>query len=323
MAVIQHPSPRTSLQEFLRAVTQTQPSSADSSKTFLPSEVRFTAAVGSGFYRSDQWVKYWDLGEAPHPGVNTELGLTPERFENKNSDSNGQSCPFPISILIIYLEASTTFTAMGCSPSGPETDGIQPPRCQNYRYIRCGSIGNLIHTESWERDRFEEGNMMLVWVLVLTALLASDVTGANNSLEEETRVLSQGRCVKGWYKYPRLNNCYRYFPRARTWASAEVFCKRQPHSGHLATVTSLIHNNFILEVIRASCKPKRHVWIGLNNKAKGGSFTWIDGSSSKYRRCDADEGNRRRRCWLIRRNGSWRSIRCGHRRPFVCTYRLH
>ncbi|XP_078251345.1 snaclec A8-like, partial [Rhinoraja longicauda] len=198
-----------------------------------------------------------------------------------------------------------------------------PPRCQNYRYIRCGSIGNLIHTESWERDRFEEGNMMLVWVLVLTALLASDVTGANNSLEEETRVLSQGRCVKGWYKYPRLNNCYRYFPRARTWASAEAFCKRQPHSGHLATVTSLIHNKFILEVIRASCKPKRHVWIGLNNKAKGGSFTWIDGSSSKYRRCDADEGNRRRRCWLIRRNGSWRSIRCGHRRPFVCTYRLH
>ncbi|XP_078251344.1 snaclec bitiscetin subunit beta-like [Rhinoraja longicauda] len=165
--------------------------------------------------------------------------------------------------------------------------------------------------------------MMLVWVLVLTALLASDVAGANNSLEEETRVLSQGRCVKGWYKYPRLNNCYRFFPRRRSWASAEAFCKRQPHSGHLATVTSLIHNKFILEVIRASCKPKSHVWIGLNNRVKGGPFTWIDGYPLRYQRCDADEEDKRRRCWLIRRNGSWRSIRCGHRLSFVCTYRLH
>ncbi|XP_078276264.1 snaclec VP12 subunit A-like [Rhinoraja longicauda] len=164
--------------------------------------------------------------------------------------------------------------------------------------------------------------MMLVWVLVLTALLASDVTGANNSLEEETRVLSRGRCVKGWYKYPRLNNCYRYFPQARTWTSAEAFCRRQPHSGHLATVTSLIHNKFILEVIRASSNPKRHVWIGLNN-IKGGPFTWIDGSSSKYRCCDEDKANETGRCWLIFRDGSWKLEKCDRTRSFVCTYRLH
>ncbi|XP_078264205.1 uncharacterized protein LOC144598185 [Rhinoraja longicauda] len=128
--------------------------------------------------------------------------------------------------------------------------------------------------------------MMLMWVLVLTALLASDVAETTDSLgPEETqqdlemRALSEGPCAENWFYFPKLTSCYQFFIHKRTWSDAEAFCKQQAHYGHLATVTSSEHNTFITNM----SKGKPYTWIGLNDRSQEGTFTWIDGSPSSYR----------------------------------------
>ncbi|XP_078264214.1 alpha-N-acetylgalactosamine-specific lectin-like [Rhinoraja longicauda] len=128
--------------------------------------------------------------------------------------------------------------------------------------------------------------MMLMWVLVLTALLASDVAETTDSLgPEETqqdlemRGLSEGPCAENWFYFPKLTSCYQFFSHKRTWSDAEAFCKQQTHYGHLATVTSSEHNTFITNM----SKGKPYTWIGLNDRSQEGTFTWIDGSPSSYR----------------------------------------
>ncbi|XP_055509223.1 uncharacterized protein LOC129707851 [Leucoraja erinacea] len=150
-------------------------------------------------------------------------------------------------------------------------NGLQDARTT--RIYGCNSIGNLIDTESWERERFEEGNMMLVWVLVLTALLASDVAETTDSLEPEVtqlhlekRGLVNGPCAENWFYYPALSSCYRFFPQELTWLDAETFCNLQQSYGHLATVALSDQNTFINNVI--GTVSKAHAWIGLNDSRK-------------------------------------------------------
>ncbi|XP_051889652.1 snaclec bothroinsularin subunit beta-like [Pristis pectinata] len=138
--------------------------------------------------------------------------------------------------------------------------------------------------------------MMLVWVLVLTALFVSDVAGRNNSLEvEETqrdlkkREIATGPCDEDWFYYTPLNSCYRFFSQQRTWQEAEDFCNHHPHYGELASVTSKEHNTFISNVIGAVNEDKPFAWIGLNDRCKEGTYTWIDGSSWKYRNRAQDQ----------------------------------
>ncbi|XP_032895849.1 uncharacterized protein LOC116985273 isoform X2 [Amblyraja radiata] len=71
--------------------------------------------------------------------------------------------------------------------------------------------------------------MMLVWVLVLTTLLASDVAGTSNSLglEEtqhhiEKRDVGKKDCKVDWVYYPPLKSCFRFFCDNRTWTNAET-----------------------------------------------------------------------------------------------------
>ncbi|XP_055509544.1 snaclec alboaggregin-D subunit alpha-like [Leucoraja erinacea] len=107
--------------------------------------------------------------------------------------------------------------------------------------------------------------MMLVWVLVLTALLASDVAGATGSLEtEETSSLIQGNCDPGWNYFERT--CHRYYSEKRTWKSSLDACRELAHAQYLVTVTSAKHSKFIMQVIgkvEGACRAKPHAWIGL------------------------------------------------------------
>ncbi|XP_078264228.1 snaclec 1-like [Rhinoraja longicauda] len=117
--------------------------------------------------------------------------------------------------------------------------------------------------------------MMLMCVLVLTALLASDVAGTTDSLgPEETqqdlemRALSEGPCAENWFYFPKLRSCYQFFSHNKNWSDAEAFCKQQAHYGHLATVTSSEHDTFITNVIAAVIKGNPFAWIGLNDRCE-------------------------------------------------------
>ncbi|XP_078251380.1 C-type lectin mannose-binding isoform-like [Rhinoraja longicauda] len=172
--------------------------------------------------------------------------------------------------------------------------------------------------------------MMLMCVLVLTALLASDVAGTTDSLEpEETqqdlemRALSEGPCAENWFYFPKLTSCYQFFSDNKTWSDAEAFCKQQAHYGHLATVISSEHDTFITNVIAAVIKGNPFVWIGLNDRCEEGTFTWIDGSPSSYRHWNRNQPDNQRNedCGHTHYNGAWNDLPCDRKIGFVCSYK--
>ncbi|XP_051889653.1 galactose-specific lectin nattectin-like isoform X1 [Pristis pectinata] len=175
---------------------------------------------------------------------------------------------------------------------------------------------------------------MLVWVLVLTALLVSDVAGRNNSFEvEETqrdlekRGIFRGPCDESWFYFSELNSCYRFFSQEKTWQEAEDFCNRNTWVGQLPSVTSSEHNRFISYVIHALSGRKAHAWIGLNDRCKEGTYTWIDGSTRKYKnwaKGQPDNYGGLEHCVHIKFNGddTWNDARCDMKIGFVCSYKL-
>ncbi|XP_072097078.1 snaclec coagulation factor IX/factor X-binding protein subunit B3-like [Mobula birostris] len=175
--------------------------------------------------------------------------------------------------------------------------------------------------------------MMLVWVLVVTALLVSDVAGMDNSTEVEETLrtfgtLKKGRCENGWYEYQPTKSCYRCFTTSKKWRDAEIFCNTQRHFGNLASVTSCDHNEFISKVVRAVTRSIRPVWIGLKDYCKNGNFLWSDESTIRY--LNWGEGspvspNYRYYCAYTnyRSRGVWRNVNCNTSAYYVCAYVYH
>ncbi|XP_072923106.1 C-type lectin BpLec-like isoform X3 [Hemitrygon akajei] len=175
---------------------------------------------------------------------------------------------------------------------------------------------------------------MLVWVLVVTALLVSDVAGTHNSLElertqqhREKRELSRGPCDEKWFYFPPLNSCYRFFSDKKTWEEAEDFCNRDERCGQLASVNSEEHNTFISNVVFIVNQKKPTAWIGLNDICKEGNFTWVDGSLycySKWAKNQPDDFKRKEDCVNIHRfnDMAWNDAPCDKKNGFVCSYKL-
>ncbi|XP_062928245.1 C-type lectin lectoxin-Phi1-like isoform X1 [Mobula hypostoma] len=182
--------------------------------------------------------------------------------------------------------------------------------------------------------RFDRRNRMLVLVLVVTALLVSDVAGTHNSLELgrtqrhlEKRDLTKGPCDKNWFHFPPLNSCYQFFSDEMTWEEAQDFCNEQQCCGQLASVNSDQLNTFVSDVVSVVDQEKPRAWIGLNDICKDGKFTWIDGSSYSYRNFGPGEPNNyngREDCVNIHhfRNLTWNDAPCNMKIGFVCSYKL-
>ncbi|XP_062928248.1 C-type lectin-like isoform X2 [Mobula hypostoma] len=177
--------------------------------------------------------------------------------------------------------------------------------------------------------------MMLVLVLVVTALLVSDVAGTHNSLELERtlrhlekRGISGGPCNESWFYFAPLKSCYKFFKEKKTWMAAQDFCNQNSYYGQLASVNSSDHNTFISEVVSAMEKDMPLAWIGLNDLCKEGNFTWIDGSLYSYRNWAQNEPNdlgHNEDCVHIHHSGEklWNDYPCNTELSFVCSYKLH
>ncbi|XP_032895242.1 lectin BRA-3-like [Amblyraja radiata] len=171
--------------------------------------------------------------------------------------------------------------------------------------------------------------MMLVWVLVLTALLASDVAGANNSTEPEETLQNLGchrRCRSHWHYYHPTRSCYRFFHQKLRWGCAEHHCRCVGRHGHLASSRSYCENAFISRVIWLGHGGRQTAWIGLNDKCCEGHYKWIDGSAYRYSRFACGEPNNLHNEDCVetnfRRAGLWNDKSCRSRRRYVCSYRL-
>ncbi|XP_059842828.1 alpha-N-acetylgalactosamine-specific lectin-like [Hypanus sabinus] len=183
--------------------------------------------------------------------------------------------------------------------------------------------------------------MMLMWILVVTTLLVSDVAVAipiqqngNDPVDMKQRwspyySLTQGRCDENWFYFVDLKSCFRYYSNPMTWNEAEDFCNRYTHYGNLATVTSDRHNKFISKVITYVDKKNPTTWIGLNDIWEEGNFTWSDGTSYTYRNWAKSEPSDRQsseNCVQIHFfSGSekWNDSKCDWKLGFVCSYKLH
>ncbi|XP_072097080.1 lectin-like isoform X1 [Mobula birostris] len=156
--------------------------------------------------------------------------------------------------------------------------------------------------------------------------------GTNNSfiLKRIQRDLEiyRGPCDENWFHFPLLNSCYRFFSDKKTWMAAEEFCNQLPHSGHLASVNSSIHNNFISDVVGAVDESKPRAWIGLNDRSQEGIFTWIDGTLYSYQNWMQNEpninGDNEDCVHLLSKSAKhWNDQNCETRINFVCAYELH
>ncbi|XP_055509221.1 alpha-N-acetylgalactosamine-specific lectin-like [Leucoraja erinacea] len=176
--------------------------------------------------------------------------------------------------------------------------------------------------------------MMLMWVLALTTLLASDVAETTNYLgQEETqhhlekRELFKGPCAEDWFYFPSLKSCHRFFAVKKTWSDAEMMCNAQTHYANLATVNSPEQDEFIAKVINTVSKSSTRAWIGLNDLCKEGTFKWIDGTRLGYQHwSDTQPDNRygHEDCVILNyfKEGSWNDVECGSGYGFVCYYHL-
>ncbi|XP_067915859.1 C-type lectin-like isoform X1 [Heterodontus francisci] len=170
--------------------------------------------------------------------------------------------------------------------------------------------------------------MMLVTVLLLSALLVSDVAangdqnGAFENMELETennlnqdlekREFMKNFCADGkqWNHY-----CYQLFNDAKTWQDAEEYCKSVVPGGHLVSIRSQEHNDFIKNMLSAA------IWIGFNDIDKEGKFIWTDESSTEFVNWNGGEPNNagEEDCAELQQSGGWNDLQCSNvKLAFVC-----
>ncbi|XP_059842825.1 C-type lectin mannose-binding isoform-like [Hypanus sabinus] len=182
--------------------------------------------------------------------------------------------------------------------------------------------------------------MMLMWILVVTTLLVSDVAvsipiqqNGNDPVDMKQRwtpyyVLNQGHCDENWFYFSDLNSCFRYYHYLMTWNEAEKFCNRYSHYGNLATVTSNRHNKFISKVISYVDENTPGTWIGLNDIWKEGNFTWSDGTIYSYSNWADSEPNDQHfyedcvQIHFFSDSEKWNDYDCDESHGFVCSYKL-
>ncbi|XP_038668151.1 lectin-like [Scyliorhinus canicula] len=194
---------------------------------------------------------------------------------------------------------------------------------------------NLITSDNWERERFEERNfmpdMMLIGVLLLAAFFSSEVTASSppgielpNRHIDNGGHLGRGFCRDG---VPYFGHCYKFFPDTKTWIEAELYCQTLGPGSHLASIHWEEQNNFIFELIFEAKGSHVPTWIGFNDLYKEGTFLWTDGSSSHFKKWRTGEPNNQNgtencgNLWTANTK-SWNDVPCDRKYSFICSYKL-
>ncbi|MGE3108915.1 MAG: lectin-like protein [Phycisphaerales bacterium] len=85
--------------------------------------------------------------------------------------------------------------------------------------------------------------------------------------------------VAGPIVHPFNNHTY-YLTEAQSWQDAELLAV--VYGGHLATIRSADENDWIRATLGFADETFRPMWIGLNDFADPGAFTWISGEPVVY-----------------------------------------
>ncbi|XP_048348441.1 snaclec bitiscetin subunit beta-like [Sphaerodactylus townsendi] len=138
----------------------------------------------------------------------------------------------------------------------------------------------------------------------------------------------QGGCQDGWYSY--TGQCYTFVQEPMTWEGAERACQRAVGGGHLTSIVSAEHNEFLVSLATYAGHRTAQFWTGGSHQ-KGSPLKWTDGSTASFIPGALNLiGNtinnllNLRICLKLNINigggGNWDGSDCSKRLPFVCSY---
>uniref|UniRef100_A0A0B8RSX0 C-type lectin 1 n=1 Tax=Philothamnus irregularis TaxID=1899461 RepID=A0A0B8RSX0_9SAUR len=156
---------------------------------------------------------------------------------------------------------------------------------------------------------------------------------ATNSALENQNSFCQGGCRDGWMSY--MDHCYMYVQEQQSWPEAERTCQRFVPGGHLTSISSAEHNDYLVKLAAYLAQKPILFWIGGNHQ-KGGSLRWTDGTKTNFIQRPLSSllhvvggtiqhilNLNVRVCLQINLGGygRWDGAKCQKRLPFICSYK--
>ncbi|CAG0907847.1 unnamed protein product, partial [Cyprideis torosa] len=81
-------------------------------------------------------------------------------------------------------------------------------------------------------------------------------------------------CPSGWFLNLEFGKCYFFSTDEMTWSAAEDHCASLAPGAHLASIHSQTETGYVFNKIETGVR----YWVGGNDAAEEGTWTWTDGS---------------------------------------------
>lgn len=133
--------------------------------------------------------------------------------------------------------------------------------------------------------------------------------------EENKKVRERRSCpgvVLGW-------KCFQFFQSPKTAADAEFYCQENFPDGHLASITSPVNHNEIMNLMRQNGGTRR-TWVGGLRFLDTGRFIWLDGSKWSYADWLLGEPNNTsnvENCLEVLASGKFNDFTCWEPQAFI------
>ncbi|XP_043086846.1 ladderlectin-like [Puntigrus tetrazona] len=124
------------------------------------------------------------------------------------------------------------------------------------------------------------------------------------------------KCQDGWTNFEV--RCYKFFPQASNWISAEKSCIGQ--HANLASVHTEQENDFLLSLLPSS---STRCWIGVQDAVQEGEWLWSDGTAYTFTNWCPNEPNNLNgeNCgeinWTSKR--CWNDAGCTNSMGYICS----
>uniref|UniRef100_A0A914VZE2 Uncharacterized protein n=1 Tax=Plectus sambesii TaxID=2011161 RepID=A0A914VZE2_9BILA len=142
------------------------------------------------------------------------------------------------------------------------------------------------------------------------------------SLSLVVTISSQG-CPDGWRQSGVIpNKCYYVTDQKKIWFEAEVFCKNAQPNAHLTSIASAFENYNVDAVATSTLSGSAcdQFWIGGNDIAQTGQFTWMDGSPWGYTNWAPGQPDSTQHCVSsdALKTHQWKTEDCGIDNCIIC-----
>lgn len=161
----------------------------------------------------------------------------------------------------------------------------------------------------------------LAAMMVLTnALGLLEAKSDDNKTAKHDLVKRWTYCSPGWTGFN--GRCFRYIPRAMTWAKAEKNCRSM--GGTLASVRDIDDYHEIQRLITTISHDYAETWIGGSDAEQEGHWLWSDGTPFHFTNwCPGEPNNSRewQHCMQMNYGAQkcWDDDVCYYQKPSVCS----